>query len=499
MQAFFASGWRYPLALLAGLIMPLGFAPFGYGPLAILGLAVIFAIVTADPWRTPKGPAYLFGLGYAGFGVYWIFISVSEYGGGPLAAALVTPIFIALFALYPLAALALGRVLGKNRDGVTAVVTLPLAWVFVEWVRSWLFTGATWLSVGYTQIDAPMAAVAPVFGMFGLSLIAALIAGLIAACLVLRGPSRFAALVPALALYLGPVLIDADWTAPVGEPRSVLLIQGNISQDQKWLAENRLETLRAYAEASRRHFGTDLIIWPETAVPAFHHQVRDEFLQPLAADAAAAGSDIVTGIPVVDIAREGAFNAVTVLGDPQRFYYKRHLVPFGEYVPFRDLLGGALDFVGAPLGDFNAGTQATILYAAGVPLGVSICYEITFGNEIADALPEAQVLVNVSNDAWFGDSLAPYQHLEMARMRALETGRPLLRATNTGITAFIDHRGEVTARAPLFEAATLGGSVQPRSGATPYVGWRDWPVACLAALGLLIAGVTRARSRPLFR
>lgn len=498
MQGFFASGWRYPLALLAGLIMPLGFSPFGFGPLAILGLALIFAIVTADPRRTPKGPAYLFGLGYAGFGVYWIFISVSQYGGGPLAAALVTPLFILLFALYPLAALALGRVLGKDRDAVTVLVTLPLAWVFVEWVRSWLFTGATWLSIGYAQIDAPMASVAPVFGMFGLSLISALIAGQIAACLALRGPLRFVALIPALALYFGPAAIANDWTEPTGEPRSVLLIQGNIPQDQKWLAENRLDTLRAYAETTRRHFGTDLIIWPETAVPDFYHQVREDFLQPLAADAQAAGTDIVTGVPVVDIARKAAFNAVTVLGDPQRFYYKRHLVPFGEYVPFRDLLGGALDFVGAPLGDFTAGTEATILYAAGIPLGVSVCYEITFGNEIADALPEAQVLVNISNDAWFGDSLAPYQHLEMARMRALETGRPLLRATNTGITAFIDYRGQVTARAPMFEAATLAGSVQPRTGATPYVGWRDWPVACFAALGLLVAGVTRGRSRRIF-
>ncbi len=167
-------------------------------------------------------------------------------------------------------------------------------------------------------------------------------------------------------------------------------------------------------------------------------------------------------------------------------------------MPFRDLLGGALDFVGAPLGDFNARTEATILPAAGVPPGVSVCYEITFGSEIADALPQAQVLVNVSNDAWFGDSLAPYQHLEMARMRALEMGRPLLRATNTGITAFIDYRGEVTARAPMFEAATLAGSVQPRTGETPYVRWRNWPVACFAAFGLLVAGVTRGRTRRIF-
>lgn len=499
MQGFLSSAWRYPLALLAGLAMPLAFAPFSYGPVAIIALAVMFAIVTADPWRTPKAPAYLFGLGYAGFGVYWIYISVSEYGGGPMAAGVATPLLILAFALYPLLALGLGRVLGKDRDGVTVLVTLPLAWVLVEWVRSWLLTGATWLSIGYSQIDAPLASLAPLLGMPGISLFTALIAGLLAACLVLRSSWRFLALVPALALYLLPeVLVRDVWTVPDGEPRTVAMIQGNVSQDRKWDPDERLATLNRYADATRAVYGTDLVIWPETAIPDFHHRVRDEHLAPLAEEAAAAGTTIVTGVPAVDLAREAAFNAVTVLGDRPQFYYKRHLVPFGEYVPMRDWFGAAFDFVGVPLGDFSAGRDATLLQAADIRIGVSVCYEITFGREIADALPGAQVLVNVSNDAWFGDSLAPYQHLEMARMRALETGRSVLRATNTGITAFIDERGRVLAQTPLFETATLSGSVQPRTGETPYTVWRDWPVVGFALAGLVLAGVTRPRTRRIF-
>ena len=205
------------------------------------------------------------------------------------------------------------------------------------------------------------------------------------------------------------------------------------------------------------------------------------------------------GAPAADPAGAGLFNAVVVPGQSTAFYYKRHLVPFGEYVPFRDWAGAVLNFVGTPLGDFNAGTSAAPLQAAGHAVGVSICYEITFGAEIAAALPAAELLLNVSNDAWFGDSPAPWQHLRMARMRALELGRPLLRATNTGASAIIDTRGQLHAQTQLFATTTLTGEVQPHQGLTPYARWRDWPVVAVASVGLLALMLTGRRGYRLFR
>lgn len=501
MRGLVTAPWAYALALVAGLLMPLGLAPFGQVWAPFLGLALIFAVVTAAPARRAALAAYLFGLGYAGFGVYWIFIAVGEYGGGPLAASLVTPLFVALFALLPLAALMLGRALGRGRPAATPLLALPLAWMLVEWVRSWLLTGATWLSIGYGQIETPLAGIAPVLGVYGIGLAIALVAGGLAWWLLAPLSLRLVApVLLAAGVFAAGALAPRDWTTPVGEPLEVALLQGNIPQDQKWLEDNRARTLERYAEASRRHFGRDLVIWPETAVPAFFHQVRESHLEPLAEAARAEGTTLVAGAPVADPAGEGIFNAVVALNESPAFYYKRHLVPFGEYVPLRETFGGILDFVGAPLGDFNPGTSAEPLPAAGQRLGVSVCYEVTFGTEVADALPAATVLLNVSNDAWFGRSLAPWQHLEMARMRALETGRPMLRGTNTGLTAIIDHRGGLRARGPLFEATAVTGSVQPREGVTPYVRWRDWPVAAVSAAGLLALLVTgRRRRRGLFR
>ncbi|HKJ95917.1 MAG TPA: apolipoprotein N-acyltransferase [Gammaproteobacteria bacterium] len=500
MNRLFDSPLRYPFALVAGLAMPLAFAPFGMGWIVIVALALIFAIVAAPESGRGTLPAgYLFGLGYAGFGVYWIFVSVSRYGGGFLAASIATPILIALFSLYPMVALWIGRRLGRGRPGVTCLVTLPLTWIAVEWIRSWLFTGATWLDIGYTQIDLPPAALAPIVGTFGVGLLVALLAGALAWLVLRPSPLNAVPAVVLLAAFFASGLADrVQWTHPTGKAVTVSLVQGNIPQDEKWRENNRVQTLQYYVKAAQARFGRGLVIWPETAVPAFYHQVSKDWLQPLAKQAAAAGTSIVTGVPMVDVARKAAFNAVMVLGDDKDVYYKRHLVPFGEYVPFRDWLGGALDFVGVPLGDFSAGTQPTLLKADGITIGPSVCYEVTFGSEIAEELPGARLLVNVSNDGWFGDSSAPYQHLEMARMRALETGRYMLRSTNTGITAIVDEHGTVVSRAPMFQRTILDGEAQPRAGATPYVRWKDWPVVGVVFAGLAIVVLTVRRRQRLF-
>ncbi len=491
---------QHLLALLAGLLMALGFAPYSQWWAPFISLVVIFALVA----KTQRAGGvfslgYSYGLGYAGLGVYWIYYSIANYGGGPIAAIAATTVLVALFALIPTVALWLGWLVGRRHRPAQALLALALAWVLVEWVRSWLFTGATWLSVGYSQIDTPIASFAPVFGVYGLGLILVLIAGGLAACLLKPLSLRWAVpVVMAATALLAGVLLDRDWTTPTGQPLSAALIQGNIDQARKWDPNERTAIFAQYTQQTRDALGADLIVWPESALPMVYQNAQRPITQ-LAAEAARAGSTLMLGAPAADPAGAGLFNAVVVPGQPTAFYYKRHLVPFGEYVPFRDWAGAVLNFVGTPLGDFNAGTSAAPLQAAGHAVGVSICYEITFGAEIAAALPAAELLLNVSNDAWFGDSPAPWQHLRMARMRALELGRPLLRATNTGASAIIDTRGQLHAQTQLFATTTLTGEVQPHQGLTPYARWRDWPVVAVASVGLLALMLTGRRGYRLFR
>ncbi len=480
------SRWGLWIGFLAGATMPLGFAPFNQWLVPVIALAVLFAIVTVAPTRRALGASYLFGIAYVGLGCYWIYISVSRYGGGVLAGVLVTVLLTLIAALYPLMACTLGKYIGRGNRCRTVALTLPLAWVLIEWIRSWLFSGTTWLTVGYTQIDSPLSGIAPVFGTYGISLAVALIAGSLAGVVLRPARGPLIALGVALGVsLLGGWGLDRSWTSPQGEPIRVALVQGDFAQDQKWLPQHRLPTLVRYRRLTERHFGADLVIWPETAVPVYYHKVSAAYLDPLAREAARHGTTILTGVPVVDTARKAVFNAVARLGEFPTFYYKRHLVPFGEYVPFRSVLGNALDILGAPMGDFAAGESSTLLLAAGQRLGVSICYESTFGKAIAAALPAADLLVNVSDDAWFGDSLAPYQHMEMARMRARETQRYLLRATNTGLTAIIDAQGRVRELGPLFQPGVVTGQAQPRVGATPYVIWTDYPAVAGVLFGLI--------------
>ena len=258
-----------------------------------------------------------------------------------------------------------------------------------------------------------------------------------------------------------------------------------------------MNTLTRYSELTFAQPDIDLFVWPETAIPAFHYQVADNYLPHLETELRNHGSTLLTGIPVLDKTTWEYYNAVVSLGGEQAFYYKQHLVPYGEYLPLRWLIGSGLDALAVPNADFSeGGDDQPLLMAAGVPVSSSICFEVVFGEQIIQDLPEAGLLVNVSNDAWFGDSLAPQQHLEMARMRAKETSRPMLRATNTGITAVIDGQGTVVARSAQFEEAVVTATVMPRQGATPYVRLGNWPVLVLS---LILVLLPLALARPAVR
>lgn len=482
------------LALLAGGLLPLAFAPLDWAWLAVLSPAMLFALVAAVPRRQALWSAYLFGLGYFGVGVSWVFVSISRYGNGPVVAAVVTAAFVALLAFFPWLAVYLVRTLRPRMDGVALWLGLPATWVLSEWMRIWFLTGFPWLFLGYSQTDTVLSGIASVFGVLGVSLILAVLAGGLA--WTVRRPSMRRMAVTASVLgviLLGAQLLDREWTRPMPESLSVVLLQGNIEQDKKWDPVYRAMTLERYRSLTEQHLGTDLIVWPEAAVPVWYAQAS-EYLAELEQKADAAGSTLVVGVPVQDDAGN-AYNAVMSLSDPSGFYSKRRLVPFGEYIPLRDFIGPVLDILGAPMSDFEAGEEARLLSAAGLQVGAFICYEAAYGALVAEFLPEAQLLINVSNDAWFGESLGPLQHLQIARMRAIEMQRPLLRATNTGITAVIGADGRVLERAPQFEVAALTAEITPRQGATPYVRWRDWPVLGLAAFVVALLPLGRGRAR----
>ncbi|HMZ11686.1 MAG TPA: apolipoprotein N-acyltransferase [Plasticicumulans sp.] len=495
----------HPLALLlapiAGLLLPLAFAPYRLWPLGLLLPAVLLWLIDGERPRRALLIGLLFGLGSYGHGIWWIYISLHRYGGAPPAfAGLATFLVVLLMAAYVALFAGLLNRLAPAPGARRWLLAAPGLWALLEWVRSWAFTGFPWLALGYAQVESPLAGLAPILGTFGLGALVMLVAGSLRLALArLRSGARaalaplaVALLVPALGFGLGRI----DWSAPAGRVLAVGLAQGNIAQEMKWRPGKLEETIAVYAGLSQRAQAQghrDLIVWPETALPAFLSDLDDNFLAELRAWAAETGTDLLIGAPDGDRARRDYRNAVASIGRTPGVYAKHRLLPFGEYLPLRGLLMIFRDFVQIPMADFTAGAaDQPLLVAAGVPVGVSICFESVFGSEVRRALPAAQLLVVVSNDAWFGDSLAPHQHLQIAQMRALEAARPLVRATNTGLTAIVDERGRITAQAPAFVETVLDGDVQPRSGVTPYVRFGDGPAAGLAAV-LLLAGALRRR------
>jgi apolipoprotein N-acyltransferase len=464
-------------------------AGFGDRPLFLLPLAataVLFWLWTKAPApRTAAWIGFAFGAGLFLVGVSWVYVSLHDFGGMPLVlAGFATLLFCLYLALFPAAVGYLQAKLAVPRP-VQLMLVLPALWTLAEWIRGWLFTGFPWLTLGYSQLDGPLAGYAPIVGVFGVSLAACIAAGSVAAIVVCRGRARFAGIATLVVIGTAGVTWQAvDWVAPHGGPVTVSLLQGNISQDQKFIAARYASTLATYArlvEASQAR----LVVLPEVAIPRFLDQVDPAYIERLAKHAAARGADVLVGVPVLDRDRRYYNEVVSFGASPTQHYKKSHLVPFGEFVPtgFRWVLA----FVTIPLGDFTRGedTQRP-LAVAGQQVAMNICYEDAFGEEIIRPLPDATLLANVSNVAWFGDSLAPEQHLRISRMRALETGRYMLRATNTGVTAIVDTQGEVTGRLKSFTEGALEGTVQGYVGATPYVIVGNWPAVLICCV--IVAG-----------
>lgn len=475
-------------AVTAGVACTFAFAPGEIPLLAPLTLALLFYLCARATPAQAFRLGFLFGIGLFGVGVSWLHISINLFGGLGLApSAFITFVLVAYMSLFPAAA---AHVAARCRGPDPArdlLLVQPAAWVLAEWLRSWLFTGFPWLLLGYTQLEMPPGALAPVTGVYGISWVVVLCGGALALLLRRERRLQLAAMVCiAAAVGAGLVLQQVTWTRDTGVKHTVALVQGSVPPEVKWRAELLQQSVQRYVQLTAEHWTSDIIVWPETAIPAFASQVPD-LVRELGAEAIRNDADLYAGFPTVDQSGSRYFNSLLLLGNRPQTYDKRHLVPFGEFTPLAPLFRGFAELLNIPMSNFSPGTQEhPLLHGTHGSAGVSICYEDTFGAEVIEALPEAGLLINISNDGWFGDSAAPYQHLEMARMRARETGRYMLRATNSGVSAIIGPDGSVHAQTPLLQPAVLAGAITLFEGNTPYARAGNWPVILLALLAVAI-------------
>jgi apolipoprotein N-acyltransferase len=480
-------------ALVLGAASVLAFAPVGWWWLLPAVLAVLLWLVDD---RTPRQAFRIgvwFGAGLFGVGISWLWHSIHTIGQAPLWLALVVLLaLVAIMALYH--GLALGLAVRLAPPGpLRWTVAFPAAWTLTEWLRGWLASGFPWFSLGYAATDSPLAVLAPVVGVHGLSAVLLLVAGGLYASLrwrdarTVRVTIGFAVLVSAL---VGAS--RQEWTAPAGRPLTAALVQSNIPQAIKWDPDQVQPTLDRLRALTLPQTGVDLVVWPEAAVPLLWHEIPAEWLAELTAPGR---PPLLLGSLLWEPDTDRYYNAVIAAGAAPQFYRKRMLVPFAEVFPVPDWVREFLRLMALPYSDFTRGTAGQPpLVVAGTRVGASVCYEDAFPDAMMDALPGAELFVNVSNDAWFGDSIGPHQHFQIARLRAREAGRPLLRATSTGITAAVDHRGRELARAPQFEATVLTATVEPRTGLTPFARYRDLPLVLLALAALAFAGLRGGRS-----
>ena len=500
-------GWPgHLLALAAGALTPLALAPFDLWPLGLLSIALFYLGLRGLTPRAALWRGWSYGFGAFAAGTSWVYVSIHDYGAAAVPlAALLTLLFVAgLGLLFALTAWVWSRWLRRERAPLLDALTFAALWVAQEALRGWLFTGFPWLYAGYAQLDGPLAGLAPLGGVWLLSFAVALSAALLInlAELLQRWPRLLAAGLLLVTLWGGGLWFAAHpWTEPAGTALRVVAVQGNVEQNLKWDPAQLNAQLALYRDLTLNAPPADLYVWPETAVPVLR-EYAEGYLSGIGRLLAERDAALITGLPLRESDAEGRpryYNALQVVGRGEGTYLKQKLVPFGEYVPLQDLLRGLIAFFDLPMSDFARGPAGQPpLRAHDYAIAPYICYEVVYPEFAADYAAQSALLLTVSNDAWFGTSIGPLQHLQMARMRALESGRWMIRATNNGVTALIDPFGRLAAVAPQFERAVLQGEVLPMQGLTPYLQWRAWPLATLCALLLgwpLLAG---RRERRLF-
>jgi len=486
--------WAWALlSLFAGGMTTLAFAPFDLVPLVFIAVAIMLVLWLKLPHRKAVLSAWLFSMGLQMSGVSWIFHSLHTHGNAPAWFSIILIFLLACYlSIYPALAVYAVRRFLPAKEPVRLLLLFPVSWVLFEWLQGYVMTGFSWMQLGYTQLDTALSGFAPVMGSHAVSGLVVSSAGFLALLYLNRAwlpqvVSRDRRLLMALAVLVmiwagGAVLKTIDWTRAEGEPLRVSVIQGNIEQSIKWKQHMKQPTLNLYQRLTLEQQDADLVIWPETAVPDYRHRMQS-YIKRLHRTLEQRDTELIFGI---FIKQDGRLlnSAINTRGDA---YSKRHLVPLGEYIPFRSLIAFFNRFVKIPMSDIASGDEdQPLMLAHGVPLGISICFEEAFSRDVIKDLPEAAILINMSNDAWFEDSHQLAQQNAIGRMRALEAGRYLIRSTNTGITSLIDPHGEVVDQLPPFEVGVLDVEVQPFAGATPFVNWGNGLAVALSVLCMLL-------------
>ncbi len=460
-------GWGNLPSFILGALLVLAFSPFNVWILGLFIPALLFFQVQRQTPKIAFWRGFAFGVGEFGFGTSWIYVSLAHYGNGSLMAFIITLLFTLILALFPaVQCWLLQRYFWRQNDAVRLLLIYPILWVGGELIRSSIFTGFPWLLLGYTQTFTALAGYAKVGAVFLVSGLTVFVSGLICFGVFRRFIRRVIWIV--IVCVGGNALLHHSFTRPIGPPLQVALVQGNISENEKWQRDSVPNILNAYVNLSGPILNTALIVWPENAITVFPEQVMS-FIDSLDMNADHFKSAIVFGIPIDNTLNHTYFNGALAVGDASGMYLKQHLVPFGEYLPLPQVFGWLFSTFDIPMSTFSKGPMNPYpMQIHGLPVRVFICYESAYPFLFRQAA-DSDYIITLSDDAWFGDSLGPYQHEEMEVMRAIETGRPILRATNTGITSIIDQNGKVLAKAPMFTPFVLKGSIQPVAGETPWL------------------------------
>lgn len=486
-----ANTWLRTATLVAGgALQTLTFSPFNWWWLGPVAMALILsACLPLAPQKLFKA-GWLVGLGLFGSGASWVYISISEHGNTSIPIAIVlTLIFVAGLALFHgLAFWAWGKL--AKESAMRRLILFPAVWILGDWLRSWLLTGFPWLYLGTAHVDGPLAGLAPIIGVHGVTFwVTVSGAAIYAVYWFIRsgrhasaGIVAVAALIPWLA---APLLAKVQWTTLAEKPTTFSAMQGNIPQQIKWDPDFLRDQIVTYLGLTENDWNRDLILWPETAIPIPQDQAGKiiEHIEAALGD----NSTLITGIPWYGFSERVEdftfHNSIMAIGNGEGIYHKQKLVPFGEYVPLQQWLRGLIGFFDLPMSSFTRGpAHQEPLKANGIDVMPFICYEVAYPDFVASNARRSNLLLTISNDGWFGDSIGPLQHLQIARMRALETGRYMLRGTNNGVTAIIDHRGRIAETIPQFTRNTLRGEFLAAKGNTPYMQSGSWPVLTLAVI-----------------
>lgn len=483
------------VAVLAGCLLPFAFAPHHYWTLAILSPALL-AFLWQDNRINPKkafGLGWGYGLGMFGVGVSWVYVSIHDFGNTDVALAVfITTLLVAGLALFPALQGYLLKRFFKGKALAFWLIGFPSSWVLCEWVRGWLLTGFPWLYLGYTQFDTPLSGYAPILSVFGVSVAVALTSGALLAIIKANNQAKTIAVLLIIFIWVGGQLLrNVTFTMLSPKPYTVSLVQGNVKPFDKFTQEDPIgNTEKIYGALTRVNWNSDLIIWPEGAIP-MPLPYAQPYVDTLQLEAKAHHTTLISGIQTFT-ANHIDYNSLIALGDGKGLYHKIHLLPFGDFLPLERLLRGMIDFFNLPMSSFTAGKENQPLIQAGnLTIAPEICYEIAYPELVRATLRQANVIVNISEDGWFGRSWGPHQHLEIAQMRALETGRYVLRATTSGITAIIDNHGRIVARIPQFEKLVLRGIFYSAQGETPWVKIGLWPLIILLLLVFIVPGRLR--------